>query len=44
MNHKRKKNRWAGKIPLKCKYWYKGIAKTNYREHPKRTNSKRIID
>lgn len=36
MNYKRKKNRWAGKIPLRCKYWYKGMAKTNFREQPKR--------
>jgi hypothetical protein len=30
-NHKRKKFRWAGKTPLNCKYWHRGMAKTNYR-------------
>ena len=31
MNYKRKKNRWAEKIPLICKYRHKGMSKTNFR-------------
>lgn len=40
MNFKRKKNRFQGRIPLNCKYWYKGMAKTNYRKQPKRNRTK----
>ncbi len=36
MNHKRKHPRYQGRIPLNCKYWFKGMAKTNYRKQPKR--------
>jgi hypothetical protein len=32
MNFKRKKNRFQGRTPLNCKYWHKGMAKTNYRK------------
>jgi hypothetical protein len=35
-NFKRKKSRWAGRITLRCKYWYKGMSKTNYREQPQK--------
>ena len=28
------------KIPLSCKYWFKGMAKTNYRKHKGRKRNR----
>ena len=28
------------RIPLSCKYWHKGMAKTNYRKHKGRQRNK----
>ena len=28
------------RIPLSCKYWWKGMAKTNYRKHKGRERNK----
>jgi len=44
MNHKRKKNRWQGKTPLICKYWHRGMAKTNYRNLNMRKKREKFRD
>lgn len=32
MNYKHKRPRETRQQPLKCKYWHRGMAKTNYRK------------
>ena len=33
--NKKQRNRYK-RMPLACKYWWRGMAKTNYRKQPKK--------